>query len=284
MDVTAMVIIVIVLAAGIVLGVRAWQQRGGDLGALSAEEATLHAQCVEADRIVKAHEQSYLQSVRQAEEALNQAQAAPMVASVDALNLVTRADVTVNGSTHPLTPAVTAHLDEKGDITAYATSRSTLTRMAGGALFGPAGLIAGGVAKKSVHHQVDHREVFLMVVGSDWSEVARISPNQGEATRRLMLAINTAAANCEAFAVGQVERVATTSRALEGVRADTASIDGARAAREALGEDPLARFIAARKSASWTARWIRGGLLHVDVQEDSAWGPGAQTPQDRPSA
>lgn len=285
MDVIAIVIVFGVVVAGVVLGMRAWRQHRGDLAALSAEEAALHGQCVEADRVVKAQERSYQQSVRHAEKELTEAQAAPKLASVGALNHVTGADVTVKGSTHPLTPAVTAHLDEKGDLTAYATSRSTLTRMAGGALIaGPAGLVVGGFAKKSRHHQVDNRELYLMVVGPDWSEVARISPKQGEAARRLMLAINTAAANCEAFAVGQAERIAATRRALEGVRADTARTDGARAAREALGEDPLERIKAARKGASSTAGRRRDGLLPLNVENDSAWGPGVQSPQDRRSA
>ncbi len=285
MDVIAIVVLVVGLVAGIVVGVRAWRQHRGDLAALSAEEVALHGQCVAADRAVKAQEGSYRQLVRQAEKALQEAQTASKLASVGSLNFVTGADVTVNGSTHPLTPAVTAHLDETGDLTTYATSRSTLTRMAGGALIaGPAGLIVGGLAKKSKHHQVDHREIYLMVIGPDWSDVARINPKQGEAARRLMLTIKTAATNCEAFAVGQAERIAATSRALEGVRADTARIDGARATRQALGEDPLARVKAVRKGASSTADRRNVTLLPLDVEDDSAWRPGAQAPQDRPNA
>lgn len=286
MDVTAIVVLILMLAAvaaGVLLGVRALRQHRGEREKLSVDEAALHKQCVEADRVVKTQQRSHQQSVRKAEKALQEAHKVPKLASVGGVNHVTGSKVTINWSAHPLTPAVTAHLDERGDITAYSTSRSTLTRMAGGALIaGRAGLITGGLAKKSKKQKVDNRELYLMVLGPDWSEVAKISPTQGEAARRLMLAINTAAANCETFAIKQAEQIAAMSLALEETRADTVCIDGARAAREALGQDPLALVKAARKDPSSVAGPTGGGLLLLGAEDDSAGSPGAQTPQDLP--
>ncbi|WP_168581849.1 hypothetical protein [Gephyromycinifex aptenodytis] len=284
MDVGGIVVLVVFLilaTAGVVFAVRAVQQHRTDLARLTPEETLLHRQCVEADRAVKKEGRAHQAAVRKAEKDLKNAQTPPKIAKVGPLHCVSGAEVTLNGNTYPLCPSVQAYLDESGDVTVYTTSRRTMTRMVGGAMLaGPVGLVAGGIAKKSTHHKVDNRELYLMVIGPDWSEVAKINPAEGVEARRLMLAINTAAANCEAFAIQQAENVAALSLALEEARADTARLEGARATRAALGEDPLKRVKAGRKEVSQPDAQPKGGLLPLG-EHLSLDTPDGKTPQDR---
>ncbi len=131
-----------------------------------------------------------------------------------------------------------AVLDSQGDITAYTTQRSTLTRIATGAVvLGPAGAIVGGLARKNTHHKVDNRELYLMAMGPDWQEVVKLDPDAGDKARALMQAINLAGRHAVAETVRHAERVAQAEQKLAAVESDTDEIKAAEAEREALGED-----------------------------------------------
>ena len=156
--------------------------------------------------------------------------------------------MSVNNRVHDLSPDVEAALDAEGDITAYATQRSTLTRIvAGAAIAGAPGAIVGGLARKNKHHKIDTRELYLMVIGPNWQEVAKLNPAQGDQARALMQAINVAAKNAPVAMAAHIERVTSATHEVERVNADTGALELARSARAALGDDPLEKLRADRR-------------------------------------
>lgn len=220
----------------------AYHRRRLLLGGLTPEESTLHDRCVAADKAAAQARRAHRARVREAERALAKAEKPEHLASAGRGNYVTPVSVCVNSHERPLDEGVEATLDAEGDVTRYATQRTTATRVVTGAMLaGPAGAIVGGVAKKTSHHKADDRELYLIVLARDWQEVARLNPAEGQKARSLMHAINVAARNATAARVRHEEVVATARAHLEAATADTREVDAALAARQALGEDPYER-------------------------------------------
>lgn len=213
-------------------------------------QRVLHEQCLAADKAVRAAQRTFEQSVKNAKAELKRAERPERLTAAGIGNYVTPIDVCLNNRRHDLSPDVEAALDAEGNITAYATQRSTLTRIAtGAALAGPGGAIVGGVARKNKHHKVDTRELYLMVTGPNWQEVAKLNPTQGDKARALMQAINVAAKNAPVAMAEHAESVMKATQHLETVTVDTEAVDLARSARAALGQDPLSQLKAYRGPA-----------------------------------
>jgi len=282
-DALPTIVVVLFVLIGVLVGVVTYRRKKKLLGELTEEQRQLHEQCVAADRAVRAAEAEHKKGIREAEKELKRAENPEPLAKVGT-NSVTPIEVIMNGHRHPLSRDVTATIDQTGDITAYATQRSTLTRVVGGGvLFGPAGAIVGGVAKKSKHHQVDTRELYLMVLGPDWQEVAKLDPTKGEQARSVMQAINTAAQTSRQAREDHERTVKEAKDTLARVQEDTSKVDAAKATRAALGPDPYIERKEARKGHGSTAAGRtaveplvedpRGTLLIGDADH-------GETPQD----
>ncbi|GAB48284.1 hypothetical protein MOPEL_069_00390 [Mobilicoccus pelagius NBRC 104925] len=267
--VVAVVVIVTIVAVLVAVAMRRRKRRAQ----LSPAELQRHEECRAADKAVKAARKQHEQAVRAAQRVLKDAQNPAKLAAAGRGNYVTPVEVCLNGNSRSLTPDVTAALDQTGDITAYVTNRSTLTRIvAGGAVAGVGGALVGGLAKKNTHRQIDNRELYLMVLAEGWQEVVKLDPTQGEKARALMQSINVAAPNSPTAHAQQAEAIAAAETALEQVKADTAAVDAALAAREALGEDPMDRF---KKNRSTPGQGGAPGMVVLGTDERAG-----DTPQD----
>lgn len=224
------------------------------LAALTDSQRVLHEQCLAADKAVRAAQRTFEQSVKNAKAELKRTERPERLAAAGIGNYVTPIHVCLNNRSHDLSPDVEAVLDAEGNITAYATQRSTLTRIVTGAVIaGPGGAIVGGVARKNKHHKADTRELYLMVTGPNWQEVAKLNPTQGDKARALMQAINVAAKNAPVAMAEHTERVMKATQHLDTVTADTEAVDLAKSARAALGRDPLSQMKANRGKARGSA-------------------------------
>jgi hypothetical protein len=120
--------------------------------------------------------------------------------------------ITINGKTFVMNASVRASVDMGGNF--FHHSRSTLTRMAaGGFLFGPVGVLAGGMVKKATTH--DLRELYLLVEGDEFAAAITCNPNGGPAARQAAAAINQAAKTSAGL---EERRTAGISSARENVQ------------------------------------------------------------------
>jgi hypothetical protein len=106
------------------------------------------------------------------------------------------------------------------------TSRSTFTRIAaGGLLFGAAGAVVGGVAKKN--KTLDKRELYLLIEGTDFSEILTCNPDHGQEVRQFAASIRQVCLNSEAVLNRRTALIQEAEETLSSVKADTNRLDGA---------------------------------------------------------
>ncbi len=248
----ALNVVIIVLTAIMLLAVLARSMRTRRmLARLTPRELELHEQCVGADKSVAESQRAYDKAVKAAQKALGRAQTPTKLASAGGSNFVTPISLRLNGRDHELTQDVVAVLDTTGTVVSTTTQRTSLTRIAvGGLVAGPIGAVVGAASQKKEQHEVDTREHYVMVSGSDWQEVVKLGPEAGEQARALTQAINVAAKNVVPARIKHAEGVDAAQREVARATADTAALDGAKAAREVLGEDPLARLKRMQKTRS----------------------------------
>lgn len=161
----------------------------------------------------------------------------------------------IQGVTHPMSPAVTASMEESGEVTSHVRDKAIKGKNVGVGV--GAGAVTRGVAvgggiksgrsKTRIQHEVvttDDRQLYITVSGQGWADVAKVPATEGEKARRFVAATNAAAANFEHFS-GQHERHVSAARsALAAAKADTGAMNQAIAAREGLGPDPLREALA----------------------------------------
>jgi hypothetical protein len=132
--------------------------------------------------------------------------------------------------TRPLTPQLEAAVDTAGNFAVG--GRSTLTRMAGGAVLGGGlGLMVGAAAKKDVDK--DKRELYLLITDPGWATVVKFKADQGEKVRRLAQQINIAARNVESAKAARRRTIAGAEEQLRATMANTSGISAASDALEA---------------------------------------------------
>ncbi|MBB1514995.1 hypothetical protein H5398_03245 [Tessaracoccus sp. MC1679] len=244
-----LLVAVAVIALISFFAVRAHKAKVRDLATLSPERLALHEQCVAADKALREEERKHQSEVARAQRELRAAQKVPTLATLQT-HSVTPLEVNMKGHRHPMSANVAAQVDSTGDVTGFLASRSTVTRMATGAvLFGGAGAIAGGVAKKQSIKTLDTRELFVMVVGDGWAEVVKVPAQQGESARQFAASVNSAAVDFPRFSADHTAKVQAAESLLAQVQGDTALLEEAKRAREVLGPDPLQELRAARKSS-----------------------------------
>lgn len=250
MDAWAVVVLVLTVLVVITSIVRSIRRRRL-LARLTPAERALHEQCVSADKSVTTARRAHDRAVKAAEKELDRARVPERLASAPGGHYVTPIGLRLNGNEHPLTKDVSALLDTTGTVVTNTVKRTSITRIAvGGLVAGPIGAVAGAAAQKTEERELDTRVHYLMVTGPDWQEVVTLGPEAGTEARSLMQAINVAAKNSAAARTRHAEAVEAAERELARVVADTAALDGAKATRAALGEDPLVRLKQLRKSGS----------------------------------
>lgn len=248
MDGLSIVLLVLTLIVVVTLLLRS-RQRAKLLARLTPQELETHQQCMAGDKAIAAAQAEYDKARKIAEKALKKTQTPAKLAAAGGGNFVTPISLRLNGNDHPLTQDVVAVLDTTGTVRDQTIQRTSLTRIAvGGIVAGPIGAVVGAAAQKTEQHKIDTREHYVMVTGSDWQEVVKLGPEPGEQARSLTQAINVAAKNVIPARITHEEAIREAETELARATADTASLDGAKALREALGEDPLARLKRLRKN------------------------------------
>lgn len=125
---------------------------------------------------------------------------------------------------YPLEPSIQAQVDASGGV--YATERSTLTRMAGGAaIAGRAGMVAGAAARKTTVH--DGRELYLLVQGAEFSVSLTCDPNQGAYVRQFASGIVNASRNAGRLQAARPLEVQRAEAMLQFERENFAAIASA---------------------------------------------------------
>lgn len=248
-------VVIILLIAGIGVGAflifrNIKKKAQAKLDAMTPEERELHDAELEYSSAVKAAEKSLkleekAQNVR-VKEAQKQVVAAQSLGSkrlgsYGGLTL-TETNMFTSSATIPLTSDITASVETAGNLAVK--SRSTLTRIAaGGLLFGPAGAIVGGIAKKSSN--VDKRELYLLIEGSSFSELIVCKPDDGAKVRQFAIQIKQSAQAADSVREHRQIAIDQAKQNLEEVTADTVILDQAIASLESAKAD-TARIEAAK--------------------------------------
>ena len=249
-----LIVILVVAAAVVVFLLLRSRKEKSDLELLSPEDQKRHADIVVADRAVKDTQKAYDTAVKQAERVLAAARTPRTLTSAGPV-IITETSIIVNGNARPLTPGITAQVDASGDIQKYATSRSTLTRIAaGGLIAGPAGMVVGGVAKKGKVHTNDTRQLYLIVTGPDWQEVVQLQPDLGTKARQFAATLYNVAPHAAEHLHQFQARVAQADQALRAAVGNRAPVEAAKQARSVLELDPLDELRKARALAKKDAR------------------------------
>lgn len=254
-DALITLVVILALAAAAVIWLLLRQKRlKADLASLSPEDQKRHDDIVAANKALKAAQKEYDARVARAEAALREARTPRTLASCGTA-LVTETSVILNGNPRPLTPGITAQVDASGDIQKYATSRSTATRVVGGALLGGgAGAIVGGVAKKNTVHTNDTRQLFLIVTAPEWQEVVQLDPNLGAAARQFAATLYNVAPQAAQHLRQFQTRVVAVEQHHRRIVADTTALDAAKHARNVLELDPLDELRRSRAAARKEAK------------------------------
>ena len=248
-------IVIIVLLVGIGVGAffiyrNIKNKAQAKLDAMSPAERELYDAELEysaavkaAEKVLKNEEKAQNSRVKEAQKEVVSAQAlgSKRLGSYGGLTL-TETNMFTSSATIPLTSDITASVETAGNLAVK--SRSTLTRIAaGGLLFGPAGAIVGGIAKKSSN--VDKRELYLLIESSTFSELIVCKPDDGAKVRQFaiqikqsalaadsvrehrQLAIDQAKANLEKVVADKV-LLDQAVKSLETTKADTSRIEAAK--------------------------------------------------------
>lgn len=118
----------------------------------------------------------------------------------------------ISDRTFQMDTSIRATVDASGNF--FRHSRSTLTRMAaGGMLFGPVGVLAGGMVKKTKTH--DTRELYLLIEGDEFAAVITCDPNYGASAQRAAAAINQAAKTSNGLEERRASGIAAALQRLE---------------------------------------------------------------------
>lgn len=121
----------------------------------------------------------------------------------------------VGDKTFQMETSVRATVDASGNF--FRHSRSTLTRMAaGGMLFGPVGVLAGGMVKKAKTH--DTRELYLLIEGDEFAAVITCDPNYGPSAQHAAAAINQAAKTSNGLEERRAAGIASALERLEAAK------------------------------------------------------------------
>lgn len=175
-----------------------------------------------AAKIVKAEEKLQNARIKEAQKLLDTAKnyGTQKLGSYGSITLTETTLFTSQGA-HKLTPDITATVETAGNLAIK--SRSTVTRIAtGGLLFGGAGAIVGGVAKKN--KTIDKRELYLVIEGKDFSELVTCNADDGAKVRQLAVAIRQAGLNAENVRLHQSAAIKQASENMAQVRNDAASL------------------------------------------------------------
>lgn len=202
------------------------------LDAMSPEERELFNAQLEHSNAVKAAEKSLLLEGKNLSSKINaakkqlvsaQAHGSNRLGSYGGLTL-TETNMFTSSATIPLTRDITASVETAGNLAVK--SRSTLTRIAaGGLLFGPAGAIVGGIAKKNSN--VDKRELYLLIEGSSFSELIVCKPDDGAKVRQFAIQIKQSAQAADSVRQHRQVAINQAKENLDEVIADTALLDKA---------------------------------------------------------
>ncbi|WP_066521067.1 hypothetical protein [Curtobacterium ammoniigenes] len=236
-------IVLFLLAAAVAAFVLVRRRKQQKLNAMSPAERELHDAQDEYDLAVRAAERNLAAELKARDRRIKQATA--MVSAAVAMGnrtlgsyrgkdgavTVTERVITTSQGTFPLNPNVTAVADTAGGLAT--SSRSTLTRIAaGGLLLGPAGMLLGGIAKKSKVH--DTRELYLLVESpNQFAVLVTCDPNDGQKVRQLAMTIRQAAINSTVAAERRAIAAAEAQQSLEREQMDEVAVLAASAALEA---------------------------------------------------
>ena len=236
----AVVVVLAAIVAAVIIIRRRKQQR---IDALSPAERELHDAQTEYNLAVKAAEKAHTAEVKARDKRLKAAQAAVSTAnSLGSKNVAsyrgkdgavsyTELTITTNQGTFPLGTDITAVADTAGNLAT--SSKTSLGRVAaGGFLLGPAGLILGGVAKKTTMH--DTRELYLLIDAPDrFAALITCNPDDGQKVRQFAMGIKQAALNINTFAARREAAIASSTQTLELEQGNLTSLNQAAAALEA---------------------------------------------------
>lgn len=236
----AVIVVIAAVIAAVVLVRRNKQKR---IDGMSPAERELHDAQIEYDSAVKAAEKAHTGEVRAREKRLKAAQSAVAAAQTiggrklgsyrgkDGSVTLTETTITTNQGTFPLGTDITAVADTAGNLAT--SSKTSLGRVAaGGILLGPAGLILGGVAKKTKMH--DTRELYLLVEAPDrFAALITCNPDDGQKVRQLAMSIKQASMNVSNVLRQRETAIAGSARNLEIEQGNVADVNAAAAAVEA---------------------------------------------------
>lgn len=193
---------------------------------------------VAAERTLRDAEKDHGRRCAEAEKALKRARKPRKLAAVytDWPEKFTLYDTEIKTpkGTHDLAESVRAIADTAGNVSVAMShsNRMSATRIGvGGLLAGPIGAAIGAASPKSVKNEktVDKRELFLGVEGDDWHILKRCNPDKGEAVRNFAMAVNVAARQADRVRAERAAEVVDLERRLASVRAETETVDSARA-------------------------------------------------------
>ncbi|WP_308465610.1 hypothetical protein [Rathayibacter soli] len=235
------IVVFLVLAAGVTTLIIWWRMRRREksrIAAMSPAEREQHDAVVEyraglvlAQKELDAESRSRATRLKAAEKVLADAHTLGSAAVAqyrgrDGSARVTQSDIQVPQGAFPLTAAVNATVDTAGNLAT--SSRSTLTRIAaGGILFGPVGVIVGGVAKKTNMH--DTRELYLLIASDSFATLITCNPDDGQRVRQFAVAVRQAALHADQMRALRSQAVAHAERALAWEQQNTTPVDAARA-------------------------------------------------------
>ena len=237
-DITAIIIVVLLLAAG-VGGFLYWKKREADrIAAMSPEERELFEAESEykqntkmAQTALAKTQKEYDKNVKQAEKALAQAEQVgtrKLKAYSGKSGSVTLYDlhlVTPSGTVNFLEGECTATLDSAGNLAR--TQKTSLGRMVGGGLLlGPAGALAGGMLKKN--KTFDDRELYLLIESATVGALIQCNPDDGAKVREVAMLINTQARNAQNINQQRIAGIQQATATLEATRGDTAALEASK--------------------------------------------------------
>lgn len=266
-EVTAVVvtILVFVVMAAAVTALIVWlvvrnRREQARLAAMSPAERHLH----DASKALQAHRKSASQSLRTAITQHEQLVAAAGSQVAEARRIGFRplgAFQGIDGSLelfedhiaystrgrtwrYALEPSIVAQVDASGSV--YSTERTTLTRMAGGAVVaGGAGLVAGAAARKTTVH--DGRELYLTVTGAEFSVTISCNPAFGAGARQFSSAIFNASRNAGRLQAARPVEIERAEAYFESVRVHYPEVRSAEARLAAIDAE-LAQVAAAQRA------------------------------------
>jgi hypothetical protein len=252
------VVVALVLVAAAAAALIIWLRirARARIAAMSPAEREHHDAVVEykaritlAEKALSAETKARANRLKQAEKALAGAHAVGIrtIASYrgrDGSASITGTDIQTAQGTFSLTAGLKATVDTAGNLAT--SSRSTLTRIAGGGLlFGPVGAILGGVAKKTKMH--DTRELYLLIESDAFAALITCNPDDGAKVRQFATAVKQAALQADQVRAQRASAVATAEQALSAEQQNTAPVDAARIALQRATAD-TARIDAATRA------------------------------------